>query len=69
MTRYYKNLNNKLRFDIRAAMQKNEPLFFSHFKPRSKDTRGRDKLRWYNETQETAQVSHWLDVSSVRDAN
>lgn len=56
MISYYKNIMNKLRFDVRTAMEKLEPLFFAQPKPRAKSTRGRDKLRWYADTNEIAQV-------------
>lgn len=59
--RYYKNLTNKLRFDIRAAMEQLEAMFFAHPKPRSKSTRGRDKLHWYNDTNDIAQASLWCE--------
>lgn len=54
--RYYKNVVNKLRYDIRRAMEKLEPSFFEHPKERAKATRGRDKLQWYTETNDMAQV-------------
>jgi hypothetical protein len=59
--RYYKNLTNKLRFDIRAAMEQLEAMFFAHPKPRSKSIRGRDKLHWYNDTNDIAQVNLWCE--------
>ena len=38
-------------------MESGEAMFFMHPKPRSKTTRGRDKLAWYNDTSDVAQVS------------
>lgn len=54
--RYYKNLLNRMRHDIRAAMGELDPLFFSFPKSRGRDVRGRDKLDWYKETDDIAQV-------------
>src|SRR3546814_18598 len=54
--RYYKNLLNRMRHDIRAAMGELDPLFFSFPKSRGTDVRGRDKLEWYTETDDIAQV-------------
>lgn len=56
-TRYYKGLRNRLRYDIRNAMRELEPHFVRHPKPRGNEVTGRDKWRWYAETEAEAQVT------------
>lgn len=55
--RHYKNVINKLRSDIKDEYTKIESNFFNEPKLRGVEICGRDKWKWYRETDEVAQVS------------
>jgi hypothetical protein len=72
LNRHYKNVINKLRSDIKEEYTKIESNFYNEPKLRGIEICGRDKWKWYKETDEVAQVlvllkSILLDKFVVRD--
>ncbi len=61
---YYRNVNNKTRFDIKRSIEDLEEYYFTQKKKRCKTCRGRDKYEWYAATMESAQVTFLLPTTS-----